>query len=130
MTKREHMKYWFKSAKHDLKVAQDMLKNKHYDWCLFLGHLVLEKVLKAFWVRDNRNSVPPKIHSLTKLLKQTKLKIDEEQTDFLIIIDKFYIAGRYPDYRFKFYKLCTRKYAEEKFKKIKELYKWLIKKIK
>ena len=130
MTKKEHIEYWLKSAKHDLIVVEDMFKNKHYDWCLFLGHLVLEITLKAFWVRDNKNNMPPKIHSLIKLLKQTKLKLNEKQVNFLSIIDKFNIAGRYPDYKFKFYKLCTKKYTEERFNQIKELYKWLLKEIK
>jgi len=129
MKKDEYIKYWLKSAAHDLKAAEDMFKNKHYDWCLYMGHLVLEKVLKAFFVRDNKVNIPPKIHNLIILADKTKLKLDKERKEFLFIVDKFNIAVRYPDYKFNFYKNCTKKYTTEKFEKIKEIYKWLIKKI-
>lgn len=49
MKQEEHIKYWLKSAEHDLESAETLFENRRYDWCLFLGHLVLEKVLKAFF---------------------------------------------------------------------------------
>ncbi|MBU1262965.1 HEPN domain-containing protein [bacterium] len=33
-----------------MDVAETLFQNKKYDWCLFIGHLVLEKILKAFYV--------------------------------------------------------------------------------
>jgi HEPN domain-containing protein len=44
----EHIKYWLNSADHDLDTAESLFSTGKYDWCLFLGHLVLEKGLKAF----------------------------------------------------------------------------------
>ena len=43
-----------------------------YDWCLFIAHLVLEKTLKALYVRDNAR-MPPPIHKLDVLARETKL---------------------------------------------------------
>jgi HEPN domain-containing protein len=31
-------------AGHNLEVAQDLFERQRFDWCLFVGHLVLEKV--------------------------------------------------------------------------------------
>jgi len=44
----EHLKYWLNSADHHLDTAESLLSAGKYDWCLFLGHLVLEKGLKLF----------------------------------------------------------------------------------
>jgi len=62
---KEHIDYWLKSAAHDLEAAESLFENKRYDWCLFLGHLVIEKVLKAFFVRDN----PINYHPLLIILQ-------------------------------------------------------------
>jgi len=51
---KEHIEYWLKSASHDMEVAKTLFLNQKYDWCLFIGHLVIEKTLKAFYVRDKQ----------------------------------------------------------------------------
>jgi len=55
MTKEEHIAYWLKTAEHDFEVANHLFETGRYDWCLFISHLVIEKALKAFWVRDSEN---------------------------------------------------------------------------
>ena len=59
----EDINYWLNAAAHDLDVAETLFEKSKYDWCLFIAHLVLEKTLKAFYVRDNRK-MPPPIHKL------------------------------------------------------------------
>lgn len=117
--------YWLKSAAHDLDVAETLFLNQKYDWCLFIGHLVIEKTLKAFYVRD-KQEMPPKIHNLVRLAENTKLALDKEQLQFLAEVNRFNIEARYNDYKFKFQKLCTAEFTEEQFSKIKEMYKWLL----
>ncbi|MFH1260091.1 MAG: HEPN domain-containing protein [Elusimicrobiota bacterium] len=125
MTIKDHLDYWLNSAEYDFNTALTLFKNKQYAWCLFIGHLVLEKTLKAIWVRDNNNKVPPKTHNLVVIAEGTKLKIsDEIKLEFLDIND-FNIETRYPDYRLEFYKRCDKKFTEIKFKIIKEMFKWL-----
>lgn len=63
MTKEEHIKYWLDSAENDLLSAETLLDNDKYDWALFIAHLILEKTLKAHFVKDF-DSVPPKTHNL------------------------------------------------------------------
>ncbi len=64
MTKEEHIKYWCDSAQHDMESSEIIFTSGRYDWCLFVGHLALEKILKAVFVDRNDNNMPPKIHIL------------------------------------------------------------------
>lgn len=124
----EQIQYWLESAKHDLKTAEALFKSKHFDWCLYLAHLVLEKTLKAFYVKDV-GQMPPKTHRLESLAVKTKLNLTPEQIDFLKEINEFNLEARYPDYKFGFYKLCTKEFTLKYFIQIKELHKWLLKEI-
>ncbi|MBI3582322.1 MAG: HEPN domain-containing protein [Nitrospinae bacterium] len=122
---KQQITFWLKSAAHDLEVAETLIKNQKYDWCLFIGHLVLEKVLKAFYLRDKEEQ-PPKIYNLVKLAENTTLNLSNEQKQLLGEINRFNIEVRYTDYKNDFYKLCTREFTEEYFKKIEEMYQWLL----
>jgi HEPN domain-containing protein len=124
MTTEEHIDYWLESADNDLTAAENMLKAGNYDWCLFIGHLVLEKALKAMWVKTF-NTTPIKIHSLTRLSELIKLNNTEEYEHFFVEANKFYLECRYPFYKNAFYKICSEDYATEKLNKIKEIFLWL-----
>ena len=100
----EHINYWIKSAEHDLEVAETLFYNEKYDWCLYLCHLVIEKILKALWVKNNENKLPPKSHNLVRLAEYSKVKLTDEQKIFLDEINDFNIAVRYPDYKFEKHK--------------------------
>ncbi|MBI5376312.1 MAG: HEPN domain-containing protein [Candidatus Schekmanbacteria bacterium] len=125
----QNIKYWLQSAAHDLEAAETLYQNGKYDWCLFLGHLVIEKTIKAFYLRDNKDS-PPKIHNILRLAEQTALPLSDEQKQLLMKINDFNIEARYPDQKFSFYKLCTIEFAEEYFTKIKGMHSWLLSQIK
>ena len=121
----EHINYWIKSAEHDLEVAETLFYNEKYDWCLYLCHLVIEKILKALWVKNNENKLPPKSHNLVRLAEYSKVKLTDEQKIFLDEINDFNIAVRYPDYKFEFYLKCNKNFTKKYFDKVKEFYKWL-----
>ena len=108
MTKDEHIKYWLKSAEHDLNTAESLFLAGKYDWCLFVSHLVLEKTLKAIYVNVNENRVPPKIHNLVKLSEISLVNLEEEQKIFLDEVNDFNLETRYPDYKLEFYNRCTK----------------------
>ena len=128
MEKQEHITYWLKSAKHDLKTADTLFKQKNYDWCLFIAHLVLEKTIKALLVKNSKeNQIPPKTHNLLKLSELAKLDLSEDIKIDLLNFNDFNIEVRYPDYKLEFYKKCNKKFTEKKFKRIKEIYKCLLK---
>jgi HEPN domain-containing protein len=118
-----------KSAEHDLDAAEGLYKIEKYDWCLFLGHLVLEKILKALYAHDH-SDLPPRTHNLLFLAEKAGIKLTEEQKIFFEKVNDFNFKCRYPDEKFSFYKLCTKPFTTENFIEIKEYYQWLRKKLK
>ncbi|RJP70104.1 MAG: HEPN domain-containing protein [Ignavibacteriales bacterium] len=130
MENTEHIKYWLDSAIHDLDAAESLFKNKKYDWCLFIGHLVLEKTLKAIYVLKNPETMPPKVHNLVRISEYCGLDLTEEQRYFFDEINDFNIEARYPSYKFDFYQLCTKEFTEKYFELIKETHKWLLSQLK
>lgn len=128
MTKEEHVKYWITTAEHDLDAMQGIFDAGKYDWALFVGHLALEKLLKAHWVKNNSNNTPPKIHNLAKLYKESNLSfLSEDDLAFLNEATRFNLEGRYPQAKSAFYKLCTRDFSQSKVEKIKEIFNCLLK---
>ncbi len=130
MNVEEHVKYWLDSAQNDLGAAEQLFSSAKYDWSLFIGHLVVEKTLKAYFVYRNNNKIPPKTHNLLKLAEKSDLSLAEEQKLFLDEVNDFNLEVRYPEYRREFYKLCTKEFAEKYFTKIKDFSKWLTSQIK
>ena len=43
--------YWLTSSDKDYEVMLNLFQSRHYNWALFLGHIVLEKLLKAYFVK-------------------------------------------------------------------------------
>ena len=91
MNLNEHIKYWLNSAEHDLDAAESLFKSEKYDWCLFIGHLVLEKTLKAIFVKNHNNKILPKIHNLLKLASLSGLNLSDEQELLFGEINEFNI---------------------------------------
>ena len=129
MTKKEHIEYWIKTSEQDMKSAIDIFESGKYDWSLFISHLAIEKILKGLWVKDNENNIPPKIHNLLKLVEQTKIDLSNEKKKLIFEVTRFNIEARYPDYKFDFYKKCTKDFAKDYLIKIRELHKCIRKKI-
>ncbi|HDM75392.1 MAG TPA: HEPN domain-containing protein [Deltaproteobacteria bacterium] len=124
MDKEEHITYWINSADHDLDVAETLFQSGKYDWCLFLGHLVLEKMLKALFVKVHGNKLPPRTHNLVRLAELCNISLSEEQELFLDKVSDFNLEIRYPDYRQKLYEKCTYDLTLKYFTRIKEFYRW------
>ena len=125
MTKDEHIKYWIKGAEDDLSAAESLFNAEKYNGCLFIAHLVLEKMLKALFILRNDNKIPHKTHNLLKLAEKSGLKLTEERQIFLDEVNSFNLESRYPDYKNTFYKKCDKEFTENYFVKIKEYIKWL-----
>jgi len=130
LTKEEHINYWIKTAEHDLDAMQGIFDAGKYDWALFVGHLALEKILKAHWVKNNENNTPSKIHNLVQLYKEAGLALlNENDLAFLNEVTRYNIEGRYPEGKYAFYKLCTKEFTEPRMIRIRKLYQWLSGKI-
>lgn len=128
MTKGEIIKFWIESSDKDYESMLNMYKIKEYSYALFVGHLVIEKLLKALYVKNNGINIP-RIHDLEKLSNSAGLRLTEKHANELQDITKFNIGIRYDDYKNTFYKKCTEKFTKENIKSINGLRKWLKKKI-
>ncbi|MCX5886190.1 MAG: HEPN domain-containing protein [Proteobacteria bacterium] len=124
MTRKEILDFWIKSSDTDFKVMNCLYKENHYAWALFIGHLVLEKLLKAHYVKKVGIEVPY-THDLNKIADLSNLNLTEEQKDFLDEVTTFNIRARYPDYKNRFYKKATKEFAERYVKKIRNFRLWL-----
>ncbi|HDP79455.1 MAG TPA: HEPN domain-containing protein [Spirochaetes bacterium] len=125
ITVKEHINYWLSTADDDLTAARHLFEKGDYPHCLFFGHLVLEKALKALYVRNIRE-IPPFKHSLPYLAEAAQLTLDADQEKFFEQANEFNQQGRYPDIKNKFRKKCTREFTENNLRKIEVLYQWII----
>lgn len=116
--------YWQKTAEHGFETMNGLFKIKRYSDCLFYGHIVLEKILKAHVVKNIREQAP-RSHDLARLQELSNLSLQEEDIDFLKEVNGFNIRARYPEVKLKFYKQCTKNFTEERLEKIIKLYKKL-----
>lgn len=124
MTKKEIVDYWIKTSDKDIRVMEILFNNRRYDWALFVGHLVIEKLLKAYYVKTVDIRIPF-THNLLRIAEDTDLNLTDEQKNFLNLLTTFNIKGRYSDYKLEFYKKCTSQYTKNNINKIKEFRLWL-----
>lgn len=113
---------------NDFKAMGHLFEKGDYTWALFIGHIVLEKLLKAWFVR-HKQTTPPFIHDLVRLSEKGNLNLNDEQKDILDTISAFNIRGRYDDYKREFYEKCSRAYTEAWIRNIEEFRKWIKEKL-
>ena len=120
------MEYWFKSADEDYDTMLYMKAGKKNTWCLFMGHLVIEKLLKGLYAKNNPDdAITPKIHNLILLSQKANLEVPIEIREKIQTINTFNISARYDDYKRNFDEKCTDDYTSEQVKNIEEVRKWL-----
>ncbi len=120
------MNYWIESSDRDYESMKKNYETKQYTWALFIGHLTLEKLLKAIYAKVNEGSpYPPKIHNLNILAERCNIELDERKSKILMTCNSFNISARYEDYKNEFYERCTEEYTSEQIKNIEEVRTWL-----
>ncbi len=120
------MNYWIESSDRDYESMKKNFETKQYTWALFIGHLTIEKLLKALYAKVNSDSpYPPKIHNLVILAERCKIELDDKKTTILMTCNSFNISARYEDYKNEFYIRCTEEYTSEQIKNIEEVRTWL-----
>lgn len=118
------IKHWIDSSDKDFITMIDLFQTKNYHWSLFIGHLVIEKLLKALYVKT-KGDFPPMIHDLRRLCEKSDVSINPENIIILESISRFNINARYDDYKQSFYKLCTESFTIEWIAKIKDCRLWI-----
>lgn len=126
---KKQIEYWRDSAEESCKTMRALNKAERYSDSLFFGHIVLEKLLKAFVVLETKKDAP-KIHNLVRLIELSGLALGEDIENYFLVVNSFNIRARYDDYKKSFYKKCTKEYAQENLDKIESIYKKLCQELK
>lgn len=126
MTKKDYIEHWKTSAEDDWRAVNVLAGNGNRVQALFWAHLVLEKLLKAHWIKDNEGDFPPRVHNLEFLLSQTTLEMSSEDIDELRIANAWNIEGRYPDYKDFLFRITTPEYVAEKLPIANKIRTWLL----
>lgn len=118
------IEFWLDSSEKDFKTMQDLFRTKNNHWALFMGHLVIEKLSKALFVK-NIEDYPPLIHDLRRILEKAGVDVNDNRKITLDTITRFNIKARYDDYKQNFYNLCTDSFTKEWIDKIKDTRLWI-----
>ena len=120
------MEYWLNSSEEDYNVMKYLYNGKKNSYCLFFGHLVIEKLLKGLYAKNNKeNPYAIKSHNLLALAEKCNLELTNDQVEKLQIITQFNISARYDDYKETFNQKCTDEYTSVQIKNIEEVRIWL-----
>jgi HEPN domain-containing protein len=93
--------YWVIGSDDDYETMVAMFNSKKYNWALFIGHLMIEKLLKAYYVKVN-SDYPPFIHNLLRLAEKTDIPLTDDLKEQFVTITAFNINARYDDYKMSF----------------------------
>ena len=117
-------KYWVQSSDEDYDTMEAMFGSKRYSWSLFVGHLMIEKLLKAYFVKVHED-YPPFIHNLVRLAESCEIKLNDKDKLFLATVTAFNINARYDDYKMSFQKKCTPEYTDQWIQSLRLKRQWI-----
>jgi HEPN domain-containing protein len=115
---------WIKSSDDNFDEMIDFYKIGRNNWALFIGHLCLEKLLKAYHIKIHHKHTV-NLHNLIRIAELTDIELTKEQKADLAMITTFNISARYDDYKQNFYKKCTPEFTEIWIEKIKSYRLWI-----
>ncbi len=124
LDKQKLINYWIEGSDDDYQTMMAMYKSKRYNWSLFIGHLMIEKLFKAYFVKVN-SDYPPYLHNLLRLAELSNLELSEDKKEELATITAFNLNARYDDYKMSFKKRCTPEFTEKWIEKLKQLRPWI-----
>ncbi|HEY3389509.1 MAG TPA: HEPN domain-containing protein [Prolixibacteraceae bacterium] len=116
--------YWIDSSDEDFETMIALYDSKRYSWSMFVGHLMIEKLLKALFVKVN-NEFPPFIHNLLRLAEKCNLVLNEENRLFFATVTAFNINARYDDYKMSFQRTCTPEFSEIWIEQLRSKRLWI-----
>lgn len=119
------VQHWIDTSEQDFRTMQNLMKSCDYSWAMFLGHLVLEKLLKAHYVKNQKKHALF-THDLLRLATNAGLNFNDEIEEWFDEISTFNINARYDNYKQDFYKLCSKEFASLWSERIIKLRVWLI----
>jgi HEPN domain-containing protein len=102
-----------------------LFQHGDYTWALFIGHISVEKALKARFV-ESISEIPPKTHDLVRIVEKLGWEVAQETLDLLDTVTTFNLRARYDDYKRNFARKCTKEYSHEMIKRIEEVREWIL----
>lgn len=82
--------HWVETSNDDFRTMNRLFKSRTYNWALFIGHISVEKLLKALYVKLHGRHAPT-IHNLYRLAELCEMELTEEYSDWLDTITSFNI---------------------------------------
>lgn len=116
--------HWVETSDEDFNTMIGLFNSKSFGWALFLGHISIEKLLKAHFVNKKKQHAPF-IHNLYRLAELSEIELTNDYSDWLDKITSFNLNARYDDYKREFFSLCTEDFTTEWIEKIKILRTWI-----
>ena len=90
------IKHWCESSEQNYSTMQNLIKTKEYSWALFMGHLVVEKLLKALYVKKMQKH-PLFSHDLLRIAKKIEVELPVGYDEWLDEITTFNLNVRYDE---------------------------------
>lgn len=118
------VKHWIDTSDEDFQTMLHLFDSKSYEWSLFLGHISVEKLLKAYYVSKNKEHAPF-THNLYRLAELSEIELTDNYSDWLDKITSFNLNARYDDYKREFHSLCTVDFTKDWIEKIKTIRSWI-----
>ncbi len=118
------VQHWLDSADKNQETMTHLVDSKDYSWSLFLGHLVIEKTLKALYVKRLKQHAIF-THDLLRLANKIDLELSEDFEEWLDEITTFNLNARYDNYKQDFYKRCTKDFTDTWLDRIEKIRLWL-----
>ena len=118
------VKHWVDTSEEDYKTMLSLYNSRAFSWSLFLGHISVEKLLKAYYVNRFKKHAPF-THNLYRLAELNELELSEKYADWLDEITSFNLNARYDDYKREFNTICTPEFTSDWINNIKTIRKWI-----
>jgi len=124
MTKAQIIQFWLDSSDKDFQTMLHLYDSGDYIWSLFIGHLVVEKLLKAYYVSKKDENYPYS-HNLLRIAENAGMVLDDDQQTDFSTITGFNLNARYDDYKQSFSLICTPEFTAVWIEKIKSQRLWI-----
>lgn len=122
--------YWVELAEYDLETARVMLDTGRYLYVGFMCHQVIEKMMKAYYVKS-QGEMPPYTHNLELIARKSSLagSLSQEQLSFIRRIEPLNVESRYPADRELLARALTPEKCWQILDQTTEMYRWIRQKL-
>ncbi len=120
------IKYWIELSDYDLETAEAMLISKRYLYVGFMCHQTIEKIFKAYFIKQKQETIPYS-HNLSYLAQKGEFynNFSDIQKDFISLLEPLNIETRYPSHKERLLQSLTESKCKEILSDTQKLQKWI-----